>query len=315
MELKRAAFLDLASVHRGDLDLSALEAAMPEWLWFDKIEPGQLASVLSEVDVVVSNKVVLDEPLLRQAPQLKLICIAATGTNNVDLKTAHELGVPVQNVCGYATASVVQHVFSLLLSLTTHQVEYQQSVKNNGWARSEHFCLLDFPISELQGKTLGIVGYGELGKAVAKVAEVFGMNVLIAKRDQQDDRSGRIRLHDLLPQIDVLSLHCPLTESNRHLISERELALMKPGAVLINSARGGLVDETALLAALKNNQLAGAALDVLEQEPPSETNPLIHSNLPNLMITPHIAWASVESRQRLIDGVARNISSFTSLSA
>ena len=307
MELKRAAFLDLASIYRNDLDLSALEATVPEWLWFDRIEPEQLASVLSDVDVVVSNKVVLDKPLLQQAPQLKLICVAATGTNNVDLKAAQELRIPVCNVRGYATASVVQHVFSLLLSLRTHQAEYQQLVKQNEWAHSEHFCLLDFPIKELQGKTLGIVGYGELGRAVASVAEAFGMKVLIAKRDEQDARSGRIALHTMLQQIDVLSLHCPLTENNRHFIAEKELALMKPGAVLINAARGGLVDEVALLAALENNRLAGAALDVLEQEPPSETNPLIHSNLPNLIITPHIAWASVESRQRLIDGVARNI--------
>jgi len=308
MELKRAAFLDLASVYRDDLDLSALEAAVPEWLWFDKIKPEQIASVLSEVDVVVSNKIVLDKKILQQAPQLKLICIAATGTNNVDLNAAHDLAIPVCNVRSYATASVVQHVFSLLLSLTTRAVEYQHAVKNNAWANSEHFCLLDFPIRELSGRTLGIVGYGELGRAVAQVAEAFGMKILIAQRDAKDERGGRVALHDMLPQVDVLSLHCPLTENNRHFIAEKELALMKPDTVLINTARGGLVDEVALLAALKNNRLAGAALDVLEQEPPSEKDLLIHSGLPNLIITPHIAWASIESRQRLIDGVARNIS-------
>ena len=310
MKLKRAAFLDLASVHRGDLDLSALQAVIPEWSWFDKIRPEQLASVLSNVDVVVSNKVVLDKALLQRASQLKLICIAATGTNNVDLKAAHDMAIPVCNVRSYATASVVQHVFSLLLSLTTHSTQYQQAVNNHEWANSEHFCLLDFPIRELQGRTLGIVGYGELGQAVARVAETFGMKILIAKRDEKDERSGRVALHKMLPHVDVLSLHCPLTETNRHFIAKKELALMKSDAVLINTARGGLVDETALLDALKNNRLAAAALDVLEQEPPSKKNALIDSALPNLIITPHIAWASLESRQRLIDGVAGNILAF-----
>ena len=307
MELKRAAFLDLASVHRDDLDLTALKAAVPEWLWFDKILPQQMISDLSDVDVIVSNKIVIDKPFLQHNSQLKLICIAATGINNVDLKAACDLGIPVCNVRAYATASVVQHVFSLLLSLTTRSVEYQHAVKQNEWAHSEHFCLLDFPVRELAGKTLGIVGYGELGKAVSRVAESFGMKILIARRDANDERSGRVDLHEMLTQVDVLSLHCPLTEQNKHFIASKELALMKSDAVLINAARGGLVDEVALLAALENKQLAGAALDVLEHEPPSETEPLILSTLPNLIVTPHIAWASIESRQRLINQVARNI--------
>lgn len=307
MKLKRAAFLDLSSVYRDDLDLTALEAAVPEWLWFDKIQPEQMISALSDVDVIVSNKIVLDKPFLQRNPQLKLICVAATGTNNVDLKAACDLGIPVCNVRAYATASVVQHVFSLLLSLTTRSAEYQHAVKQNEWAHSEHFCLLDYPVRELSGKTLGIVGYGELGRAVARVAETFGMKILIARRDANDERSGRVDLHEMLAQIDVLSLHCPLTEKNKHFIASKELALMKPDAVLINAARGGLVDESALLEALANKKLAGAALDVLEHEPPSETEPLILQTLPNLIVTPHIAWASIESRQRLINEVARNI--------
>jgi glycerate dehydrogenase len=310
MKLKRAAFLDLASVYRDDLDLTALKKSVPEWLWFDNIQPEQIATDLSNIDVVVSNKVAIDKNFLQHAPQLKLICIAATGTNNVDLRAAYDLGIPVCNVRAYATASVAQHVFSLLFSLTTRLAEYQHAVNKDEWAHSEYFCLLDFPVRELSGRTLGIVGYGELGKAVARIAEAFGMRVLLAKRDEKDERSGRVALHEMLAQIDVLSLHCPLTETNRHLIAGKELALMKPDAVLINAARGGLVDELALLDALKNNRLAGAALDVLEHEPPSEMELLIHSDLPNLIITPHIAWASIESRQRLMDAVARNISAF-----
>lgn len=307
MKLHKAAFLDLASVYRDDLDLTALKEAVPEWLWFDNISESELIEVLTEVDIVVSNKVLLGKEQLRKAKHLKLICIAATGTNNVDLHAAGELGISVRNVRAYATASVVQHVFTLLLSLTTHIGEYSQAVQRGEWSSSKYFCLLDFPIRELQGKTLGIVGYGELGKAVAKVASAFGMEVLIAKRNLDDERSGRVPLGDLLKNVDVLSLHCPLNEDTRGLIGKDELVLMKHDAVLINTARGGLVDEVALLEALENKKLGGAGIDVIEQEPPASDYPLLQTNLPNLIVTPHIAWASVESRQRLIDAVANNI--------
>jgi glycerate dehydrogenase len=308
MKLHKAAFLDLASIYRDDLDLTVLKNAVPEWLWFDNISEAELIEVLTEVDVVVSNKVLLGKEQLQKAKHLKLICIAATGTNNVDLRIADELGISVRNVRAYATASVVQHVFTLLLSLTTHIGEYSQAVQRGEWSSSEYFCLLDYPIRELRGKTLGIVGYGELGKAVAKVASAFGMDVLIAKRNLDDGRSGRVPLGDLLKSVDVLSLHCPLNEDTRGLIGKAELALMKHDAVLINAARGGLVDEVALLEALESKKLGGAGIDVIEQEPPASDSPLLQTNLPNLIVTPHIAWASVESRQRLIDAVAQNIS-------
>jgi glycerate dehydrogenase len=308
MKLEKAAFLDLASVTRGELDLTALKDAVPEWLWFDNISEAELSDVLADVDVVVSNKVMLDEAKLRNAKHLKLICVAATGTNNVDMKAAEKFGITVRNVPAYATASVVQHVFTLLLSLTTRIDEYRQAVQSGEWSRSEFFCLLDFPIRELQGKTLGIVGYGELGQAVSRVASAFGMDVLIARRNREDTRPGRIPLGEMLESVDVLSLHCPLNEDTRGLIGKGELALMKHDAVLINTARGGLVDEAALLEALESKKLGGAGIDVIEQEPPAEDNPLLKADLPNLILTPHIAWASVESRQRLIDGVARNLS-------
>lgn len=310
MELTKAAFLDLASVCRGDIDLSSLESAVASWSWFDNASEAELAAVLQEAEVIVSNKIMLGEEQLRNAKQLKLICIAATGTNNIDLKAAAAYNIPVCNVRAYATASVVQHVFSLLLSLTTKTMEYRSAVLQGAWSRSQHFCLLDFPIRELSGKTMGIVGYGELGHAVAKIAEAFGIKVIVSKRNADDTREGRVALDDLLPQVDVLSLHCPLNEDTRGLIGESQLAKMKPDAVLINAARGGLVDENALLATLKANKLGGAGIDVLEQEPPTAHNPLLEADLPNLIVTPHIAWASIESRQRLVDEVAKNISAF-----
>lgn len=310
MQLNSAAFLDLASVNRDDLDLAMLESTVDEWLWFDKVTEAELSSLLEDADVVVSNKIMLGEKHLRKARHLKLICIAATGTNNIDLNAAAALGIAVCNVRAYATASVVQHVFSLLLSLTTKTSEYRLAVQQGAWSQSEHFCLLDFPIRELSGRTLGIVGYGELGRAVAKIAEAFGMRVIVARRNADDSREGRVDLNDLLAQVDVLSLHCPLNEDTRGLIGKSQLALMKPDAVLINTARGGLVDEMALFEALQNKKLGGAGIDVLEREPPAIDNPLIGAELPNLILTPHVAWASIESRQRLLNDIAKNITAF-----
>lgn len=310
MDLRRAAFLDLASLHGNELNLSELEAAVPEWLWFDNVSESEVPHVLTDVDVVVSNKVVLGAEQLKQADRLQLICVAATGTNNVDLAVANKLNIPVCNARAYATASVVQHVFSMLLVLTTHLEEYRSAVHKGQWSRSEYFCLLDYPVRELQGKTLGIVGYGELGQAVSRVAEAFGMDILISKRNSSDNHSGRLPLHELLQKVDVLSLHCPLNEQTYGLIGEAELALMKRDAVLINTARGGLVDEQALLKALTNNTIAGAAIDVLENEPPPLNDPMVRAKIPNLIVTPHIAWVSVESRQRLIDEVEKNITAF-----
>jgi glycerate dehydrogenase len=198
----------------------------------------------------------------------------------------------------------------LLLTLTTRFREVTSAVKRGDWSRSRFFCLLDYPVRELAGKTIGIIGYGDLGKAVAHVAEAFGMQVLLAKRNQNDDRPGRIALEELLPRVDVLSLHCPLTRETRGLIGADQLALMKKDAVLINAARGGLVDEAALIEALLQEKLGGAAVDVIEVEPPPGNYPLLEVSLPNLIVTPHVAWASRESRQRLLDEIALNIEAF-----
>lgn len=308
--LGNAAFLDLASIHPDDLELTQLEACAPIWQWFNKISREELLSSIDQFDLIISNKVVIDAEIVQKADRLKLICVSATGVNNVNLIAAQKKGVVVCNVQAYATASVVQHVFSLILTLATQLDESRLSVSDKRWSNSEHFSVLGIPILELQGKTIGIVGFGELGKAVAKVAESFGMKVLIAKRDADDSRDGRILLRELLPQVDVLSLHCPLTRQTQGLIGSDELALMKPSALLINTARGGLVDEFALLEALKKHRLAGAGLDVLEREPPAIDNMLINTGLKNLLITPHVAWASQESRQRLVDEVVNNIHAF-----
>ena len=308
--IQKAAFLDLDSIGREDLDMSVLENAVEAWRWYGLVNVDELHQVLADVDVVVSNKVVLNDQHLSRAENLKLVCVAATGTNNIDLAAAASNNIAVSNVSGYATASVAQHAFTLLLVLTTRFNQYNSAVKHGQWSKSRFFCLLDYHVRELAGKTLGIVGYGHLGKAVASIAEAFGMRVLLAKRNDEDKRPNRIALHDLLPQIDVLSLHCPLTETTRGLIGANELGLMKPDAVLINTARGGLVDERALLEALHKQQIGGAGLDVLQQEPPPADDPLLSASLPNLIITPHTAWISRESRQRLINEIALNIEAF-----
>jgi len=310
VNLSKAVFLDFLSVHPDDLDASCLSNAVEQWNFCDNTKDDDVSTVIADAEIVVVNKVVLNEKDLSLATSLKLICAAATGVNNIDVAAAHKLGISVCNVQRYATPAVVQHVFTLLLSLTTRIEQYQADVYNGNWTNSEFFCLLDYPIRELDGLTLGIVGYGELGQAVANVAKTFGMKVLLAKRDEKDNRDNRIALHDLLPVVDVLSLHCPLTENTKDLIAEKELALMKSDAILINTARGGLIDESALLNALQKGKIGGAGLDVLSQEPPPEDYFLLQQKLPNLIITPHTAWASRESRQRLLEEVAKNIKEY-----
>jgi len=305
-----AVFLDLASVDRGDLDLSRLQGVCGRWVLHTRTPVGLTAGRLAGAAVVVTNKVVIDQPLLRAAPDLRLICVAATGTNNVDLAAARERGIAVCNVTGYATASVVQHVYALMLSLTARLAEHVAAARDGRWAASEQFCVLDFPFRELTGKTLGVVGYGELGRGVARVAEALGMRVLVAQRPGGPPAPGRVALAELLAASDVVTLHVPLAENTRGLIGRRELASMRPDALLINTARGGLVDEAALADALRAGRLGGAGVDVLATEPPRDGNPLLDPSVPNLIVTPHVAWASRESRQRLLDEVAENIRAF-----
>jgi glycerate dehydrogenase len=306
----RGVFLDRDTIDTGDLDWSGLESAVSVWRQYGNTSADEVAGRISDADLVVANKVVLTGELLAAAPQLRLICAAATGTNHIDVAAANRRGITVCNVRAYATASVVQHVFMLMIALAARFNDYRAAVAEGRWQQAAHFCLLDFPIREIAGKTLGIVGYGELGRAVARVAEAFGMDVLVAQRAGSPPRDGRVALDELLRRVDVLSLHCPLTPETRGLIGSRELAMMKPDALLINTARGGIVDEPALAAALRAGRLGGAGVDVLSVEPPAEGNPLLAPDIPNLIVTPHIAWASRESRQRLVEEIAKNIRAF-----
>ncbi|MCG6863170.1 MAG: 2-hydroxyacid dehydrogenase [Chromatiaceae bacterium] len=311
----RGVLLDRATLDRGDIDLSPLHAVCEQWEIYERTGPDETRSRILDAELVVSNKVVLDRVLLESAPGLKLVCVAATGTNNVDVQSARELGIAITNVSGYATPAVVQHVFALMLAHATRLIEYRQAVLQGAWARSDQFCLLDFPIRELAGRTLGIVGFGELGRAVAKVAAAFDMEVLVAQRPGGPAEPDRVPLAELLPRVDVLTLHCPLAENTRNLIGAEQLNLMKSDALLINTARGGIVDEEALADALRQGRIGGAAVDVLTVEPPRSGNPLLDTSIPNLMVTPHTAWASRECRQRLVQEVAENIRAFYAGSA
>lgn len=307
----RGVLLDRGSIDTGDCDLAALAATCEHWTWHAAAAPDETAARIADAEVVVSNKVLLDADLIAQAPRLRLICIAATGINNVDLASARARDIAVTNVTGYATPAVVQHVFALMLDWATSLTAQVAAVRAGAWSRATHFCLLGQPVRELAGRRLGIVGYGELGQAVARVAAAFGMEVLIAARPGAPAGPGRVALMDLLPAVDVLSLHCPLADNTRNLIGAAELALMRPESLLINTARGGIVDEAALIAALRAGRPGAAAVDTLSREPPPPDHPLLAAGLPNLVVTPHVAWASREARQRLLDGVAANIDAFT----
>jgi glycerate dehydrogenase len=302
--------LDRDTVDCGDIDLSALQSSLPLWKMYGFTPPGAVADRLRDATVVVTNKVRLDAPALAAAPKLRLVCLTATGTNNVDLATARRRDIVVCNVTAYATSAVVQHVFAMILALTTRLLDYRDAVRAGRWQSSDKFCLLDYPIRELANRKLGVVGYGELGSAVTGIARAFGMQVLIARRAGGPDVAGRLPLDALLQQVDVLSLHCPLTDATRGLIGAHELSLMKPEALLINTARGGIVDEQALASALRAGLLAGAGIDVLTEEPPQHGSPLLAPDIPNLIVTPHTAWASSEARQRVVDEVAENIRAF-----
>lgn len=304
-----AVFLDCATLDLGDLDLQPLHQSFTRLTLHDRSQPQDVLPRLQGAQIAISNKVVLDAATLAGCPDLHLVLIAATGTNNVDLEAARALGITVCNCQGYGTPAVAQHTLMLMLALATRLPDYQRDVAAGRWQQAAQFCLLDHPIMELSGKTLGILGHGELGGAVARLAEAFGMQVVFGELPGRPG-PNRLPLARLLPQVDVLSLHCPLTEQTRHLIGAPELAAMKPGALLINSARGGLVEEQALADALRSGHLGGAATDVLSEEPPRNGNPLLAPDIPRLIVTPHSAWGSREARQRIVGQLSENAAAF-----
>jgi glycerate dehydrogenase len=309
----KAVFLDFDTVSAGDIDAGPLEATGIDLKLYGVTRDEDIRNRIEPAEIVIVNKIRLDASRLGMAPGLRLLCLAATGTNNVDIETAASRGIGVCNIERYCTRSVVQHVFAVMLALTHHLRDYQGLLQAGAWRESPQFCLLDFPIRELSGCALGVVGLGELGSAVASAARAFGMRILVAQRPGSDTSiEGRVPLPRLLAESDVVSLHCPLTEQNRGLIGRAELAAMKSNALLINTARGGLVDSGALADALRHGQIGGAAIDVLPEEPPIHGDPLLARDIPNLIVTPHIAWAARESRQRAVNEIAANIESFLS---
>jgi glycerate dehydrogenase len=313
VQLVQATFLDFRTVSHNDIDPAPLEATGVELKMFDVTSDDELEARLGPAQILITNKIRLDKQRLALAPGLELICLAATGTDNVDLEVARRRGIGVCNIVGYCTQSVVQHVFAVILALTHHLDGYGKLLHRGAWRDSPQFCLLDFPIRELSGRTLGIIGLGQLGSAVATIGRAFGMRVLAARRtDAQLQEDDRVPLEELLRQSDVISLHCPLTAENRGLIGAGELEMMKPDALLINTARGGLVDSAALADALRAGRIGGAAVDVLPQEPPVDGDPLLAEDIPNLIVTPHIAWAAREARQRAVNEIAANIDSYLS---
>ena len=307
---QRAVFLDYTSLDLGDLDLDPLRRSFGDLQLCADTTPANVIERLQGASVAISNKALLNAQTLAACPDLKLILVSATGTNNVDLEAARALGITVANCQGYGTPSVAQHTLGLLLALATRLVDYNKAVADGQWQQAKQFCLLDFPIVELEGKTLGLFGHGELGSAVAKLAEAFGMRVLIGQIPGRPARAGRLTLDELLPQVDALTFHCPLTEHTRNFIGARELALLKPGAFVVNTARGGMIDEQALADALRSGHLGGAATDVLSVEPPRDGNPLLGADIPRLIITPHSAWGSREARQRIVGQLAQNAEAF-----
>jgi glycerate dehydrogenase len=306
-----AIFLDYATVSlNGDLDPASLRRALPDLEIRDHTRQQDVARCIAGREVVLLNKLRLTRDAIEATPSLRLIALTATGTNNVDLATAAERGVAVCNLRDYCTASVVQHVFGMLLALTRRLREYDALVRSGAWQRGDQFCLLDFPVRELTGRTFGIIGHGTLGSAVARAAAAFGMNVVVANRPGGEPQQGRLDLDALLPVVDVLSLHCPLNPATQDLLSAARLARMKTDAVLINTARGALVDSAALADALRAGRLGGAAIDVLPEEPPVRGNPLLAGDIPNLLVTPHVAWAARDARQRCLDQLAANVEDF-----
>jgi glycerate dehydrogenase len=282
-----------------------------EWRDYPATDPGEVADRLLGATIAITNKVPVRAADIARLPDLKMIAVAATGTDNVDLAACRERGIVVSNIRNYSAVAVPEHCFTMILALRRNLRAYCADVDAGLWQKSSTFCLFNHPIGDLAGSRLGIVGYGALGRKVAQLGRAFGMQVCVASRSPvADDDVTTLPLDELLRTCDVISLHLPLTEQTRNMIGKRELETMKPTALLINTARGGLVDEAALAQALKGGVIGGAGFDVLSKEPPVADNPLLGLHLPNFILTPHVAWASAGAMQTLADMLVDNVEAF-----
>ncbi len=305
--MERIVFLD-----RNSIQANVRRPSFPHaWQDFPATAPAQVVERLKGASIAISNKVpVMGESLL-QLHDIRMIAVCATGTNNVDLDYCRTHGIAVTNIRNYAVHSVPEHVFMMILALRRNLPGYNVDVQNGLWQKSDQFCLFTRPILDLHGSTLGVIGHGTLGKAVAKLGEAFGMRVLISEhKGTPQVRPGYTSFDTVLTESDVITLHCPLTPATHNLIGPAELKKMRRQALLINTARGGLVDETALVNALRQGDMGGAGFDVLTTEPPRDGNPLLELNMPNFILTPHVAWASRNAMQIMADQLIDNIEAF-----
>jgi glycerate dehydrogenase len=302
--------LDGFAMNPGDLTWKNLEQ-LGETKIYERSSQKETEERIAEADMVLTNKAVLNKELIDSAPKLKYIGVMATGYNIIDLAAAHRRNIVVTNVPSYSTVSVAQLTFALILELANHTALYAESVRNGDWIKSKDFSYHLKPIMELQDKTLGIIGFGQIGKAVANIAIAFGMKVIASHKHPERDQMEGVSFVDektCFREADIISLHCPLNEKNIQFVNKELLRIMKRSAFFINTSRGGLINETDLAEALNKGIIAGAALDVLSTEPPSADNPLLHAK--NCLITPHVAWATFEARSRLMNVVVNNIKAF-----
>ena len=307
--MKKIVILDAYGVNPGDMDWQPV-AALGSLTTYDRTSRDEIAERCAGAEIVLTNKVPFDAATIESLDACKYIGVLATGYNLIDLDAARKKGIVVTNIPAYSTDSVAQNVFALLLAITNHVEEYSIRNRQGRWAQCKDFCYLDFPLMELSGKRMGIVGFGNIGQAVARIARAFGMNVGVysSKPQEKLPEVRKMSMDEIFSECDVVSLHCPLAPDTRNLVDARRLAMMKPTAILINTGRGPLVDEQALADALNSGKIYAAGLDVLSTEPPKADNPLLTAR--NCFITPHISWASTEARVRLIDIAAHNIAAY-----
>ncbi|TCS41018.1 D-2-hydroxyacid dehydrogenase [Reinekea marinisedimentorum] len=308
MTKQKAVFFEKDSLHPSDLDFSYIEQ-VADWQFYNSVSADDVIECIKDASVVSANKLQMTREVIESSPKLKQIVVAATGVNNVDLDACREHGIAVYNCQSYGNDSVVQHAFAMMFALA-NKLAANNVAAHESWQSSKQFCVLSHLPMELAGKTFGIVGYGALGQKAEQIAQALGMNVLVAARKGQPAAGNRVAFEQVLEQADVISLHCPLNAETENLFTLSELSRMKPTALLISTARGGIINEADLVSALEQGLIAGAGLDVLTEEPPKNGNVLLDYAGHNLIVTPHIAWASQEARQTLLNQVADNVTAF-----